>query len=260
MKLTLLIDLISSFHKFLGYLEISPKYLNRAYTILSIFPTLYILRIIYGLFLNQHYLQMLLYSLVFLVLVYFIVLNSFYYFLDKNSKYDVTQLFAKYLPEDALNIQASPSKERKSTDLACELDLIQVPIHFGKDYQLLVNQVVEQCVQTKQLPLAENFIKQQQGYALEKNTLFPFYDLAQVGQKEYVVRIGSSYQRLFEVGMIRLNEEEELKPVGLFLSGGDFYMNGQLFHEPYQLKLMAKNQVVKEVPTISRQARRHHSL
>ena len=82
--MTLLIDLISSFHKFLGYLEISPKYLNRAYTILSIFPTLYILRIIYGLFLNQHYLQMLLYSLVFLVLVYFIVLNSFYYFLDKN--------------------------------------------------------------------------------------------------------------------------------------------------------------------------------
>lgn len=256
--MTLLIDLISSFHKFLGYLEISPKYLNRAYTILSIFPTLYILRIIYGLFLNQHYLQMLLYSLVFLVLVYFIVLNSFYYFLDKNSKYDVTQLFAKYLPEDALNIQTSSSK--KNNAFTGELDLIQVPIHFGKDYQLLINQVVEQCIQSKQLPLAEPFTKQQQGYALEKNTLFPFYDLAQVGQKEYVVRIGSSYQRLFEVGMIRLNEEEELKPVGLFLSGGDFYMNGQLFHEPYQLKLMAKNQALKEVPTVSRQARRHHSL
>ena len=34
--MTLILDLINGIHKFLGYLDISPKYLNRAYTILSI--------------------------------------------------------------------------------------------------------------------------------------------------------------------------------------------------------------------------------
>jgi len=41
--MTLILDLINGIHKFLGYLDISPKYLNRAYTILSIIPTAYIL-------------------------------------------------------------------------------------------------------------------------------------------------------------------------------------------------------------------------
>ena len=41
--------MINGIHKFLGYLDISPKYLNRAYTLLSLIPTAYILRIVYGL-------------------------------------------------------------------------------------------------------------------------------------------------------------------------------------------------------------------
>lgn len=88
----ILLDLINRVHKFLGYLDISPKYLNRGYTILSVIPTLYLLRIVYGLWQNQNYLQFFLYGLAFLVLVYFTVLNVFYYFLDKNTKADVTQL------------------------------------------------------------------------------------------------------------------------------------------------------------------------
>lgn len=47
--MTFLLDLINGVHKFLGYLDISPKYLNRGYTILSVIPTLYLLRIVYGL-------------------------------------------------------------------------------------------------------------------------------------------------------------------------------------------------------------------
>ena len=52
----ILLDLINGVHKF-GYLDISPKYLNRGYTILSVIPTLYLLRIVYGLWQNQNYLQ-----------------------------------------------------------------------------------------------------------------------------------------------------------------------------------------------------------
>ena len=61
--MTFLLDMINGIHKFLGYLDISPKYLNRAYTLLSLIPTAYILRIVYGLYLNQNYLQMALYGI-----------------------------------------------------------------------------------------------------------------------------------------------------------------------------------------------------
>ena len=111
--MTILLDVINGLNKFLGFLDISPKYSNRAYTLLSIIPTVYILRIVYGLWLNQNYIQLVIYSLVFIGLVYFIVLNFFYYFLDKNLKGDITQLFVKYLPDDAFNIQNEESKKRK---------------------------------------------------------------------------------------------------------------------------------------------------
>ncbi len=81
--MTLLLDIINGFHKFLWYLNISPKYLNRAYTILSLFPTLYILRIVYGLWVNQNYIQFSLYLLVFVILLYFVVLISSTIFLTK---------------------------------------------------------------------------------------------------------------------------------------------------------------------------------
>ena len=46
--MTILLDIINGLNKFLGFLDISPKYSNRAYTLLSIIPTIYILRIVYG--------------------------------------------------------------------------------------------------------------------------------------------------------------------------------------------------------------------
>ena len=112
--MTILLDIINGLNKFLGFLDISPKYSNRAYTLLSIIPTVYILRIVYGLWLNQNYLQLVLYGLIFIVLVYFFVLNFFYYFLDRNVKGDITQLFVKYLPDDAFNIQNEQPRKNKT--------------------------------------------------------------------------------------------------------------------------------------------------
>lgn len=254
--MTLLIDLISSFHKFLGYLEISPKYLNRAYTILSIFPTLYILRIIYGLFLNQHYGQLLLYSAVFLILVYFIVLNILYYFFNRNTKFDITQLFAKYLPEDALNIQETNEKKKKTANR--NLAIVEAKIDFRKDHHLLLAETIEQCFNAGILSKSTT----KEGYVLPKDTLFPFYDISKIGTQEYVIRIGTSYQRLFEIGRVRMpKSNEELKPMGLFIRGGDFYMDHRLFHEPYTLKLFIHQSPHQsfqsnEPMTRSRQSRR----
>lgn len=255
--MTLLIDLISSFHKFLGYLEISPKYLNRAYTILSVFPTLYILRIIYGLWLNQHYGQLLLYSAVFLILVYFIVLNTLYYFFNRNSKFDITQLFAKYLPEDALNVQDTNEKKKK-TKIQSDLAITEVAIDFRRDHHLLLEETIEQCLNAGILTKRTT----KEGYVLPKDTLFPFYDISKIGTQEYVIRIGTSYQRLFEIGRVRISSAEEaLKPVGLFIRGGDFYMNDRLFHEPYTLKLLIHQPTQQQIQadkttTLSRQSRR----
>lgn len=130
--MTILLDIINSVHKFLGYLDISPKYLNRGYTILSVIPTMYLLRIIYGLWQNQNYLQFFLYGIGFLVLVYFIILNVFYYFLDKNTKADVTQLFVKYLPEEAFNIQTEEAM--LNSGAIDKVNTKEVSVSYDEDY------------------------------------------------------------------------------------------------------------------------------
>ena len=130
--MSVILDIINGINTCLGYLDISPKYLNRGYTILSLFPTLYILRIVYGMYQNGNYVQGIIYALIFAVLMYFIVLNVFYYFLDKNTKLDVTQLFVKYLPDDAFNIQQEKKQERAMK----AIDTEEVMIDFYEDYQL----------------------------------------------------------------------------------------------------------------------------
>ena len=53
----MIIEIVNGINKFLGYLDISPKYLNRAYTLISIFPTLYILRFMLGFYISKQYIS-----------------------------------------------------------------------------------------------------------------------------------------------------------------------------------------------------------
>lgn len=132
--MTFILDIINGVHKFLGYLDISPKYLNRGYTILSVIPTVYLLRIVYGLWQNQNYLQFFLYGLGFLVLLYFTVLNVFYYFFDKNSKADVTQVIVKYLPDEAFNIEGETVRGNNGN--IDKVNTEKANVLFDEDYQL----------------------------------------------------------------------------------------------------------------------------
>lgn len=232
--MTILLDIINGLNKFLGFLDISPKYSNRAYTLLSIIPTVYILRIVYGLWLNQNYLQLVLYGLVFIGLVYFFVLNFFYYFLDKNVKGDVTQLFVKYLPDDAFNIQnEQPKKAKKVFEQAKE-----VPVDFNEDYQLILVENIQALIDGKEIMTRD--LTKNEGFLIEENTLYPYYYVKQIDTGTYQLQIGRNYHDLETIGTIQ--QAEPLRPIGLFIIGGDFVKDGVRYHEPYRLKFLTKTE------------------
>ncbi|MBU5585116.1 hypothetical protein KQJ29_37155, partial [Enterococcus sp. S181_ASV_20] len=80
------------------------------------------------------------------VLVYFFVLNFFYYFLDRNVKGDITQLFVKYLPDDAFNIQnEQPRKNKKVFGQAKEIS-----VDFNEDYQLKLAENIQSLIDKKE--------------------------------------------------------------------------------------------------------------
>lgn len=232
--MTILLDVINGLNKFLGFLDISPKYSNRAYTLLSIIPTVYILRIVYGLWLNQNYIQLVIYSLVFIGLVYFIVLNFFYYFLDKNLKGDITQLFVKYLPDDAFNIQNEEYKKQKKVfEQAAE-----VSVDFNEDYQLILVENIQALIEGQEITTRD--LTKQEGFLIEENTLYPYYYVKQIDAGTYQLQIGKNYRELETIGTIR--QAEPLRPIGLFIVGGDFVKEGVRYHEPYRLKFLAKKE------------------
>ena len=249
--MTLILDLINGIHKFLGYLDISPKYLNRAYTILSIIPTAYILRIIYGMFANQNYFQAILYTIGFLVLVYFWVLNIFYYFLNKNMKFDVTQTFVKVLPDEVFNIEG----ETISTTDIDRLTTEKAVIDFEEDYQLVLANHLQTLIAQEELAIKPS----SNDFTIPKNTLYPYYFVKQQGKNEYVLQIGTSYTEMTKVGTIQWTGKQPLEPVGLFITGGDFVKNDVKYHEPYSLKLYVKKEVSEEEPQTSRQAYRRQA-
>lgn len=243
--MTLLLDIINGLNKFLGFLDISPKYSNRAYTLLSILPTVYILRIVYGLWLNHNYLQLAIYSLVFLILVYFFVLNFFYYFLDKNVKADITQLFVKYLPDDAFNIQNEQPKRAKKVFEQAE----EVSVDFVEDYQLRLAEDVQELIAGGELTTRD--LTKEEGFLIEENTLYPYYYVKQIASRHYQLQIGKNYRELETIGTIQ--PKEALKPIGLFIVGGDFVKDGVRYHEPYRLKFLVKKE---EATTRSRRRKK----
>ncbi|MGX7173007.1 DUF6681 family protein [Enterococcus ratti] len=257
--MTFLLDIINSVHKFLGYLDISPKYLNRGYTILSVIPTIYLLRIVYGLWKNQNYLQFFLYSIVFVILVYFIILNVFYYFFDKNTKADVTQLFVKYLPDEAFNIQVEEVAS-VNNEIIDTVNTKEMNVSYVEDYQLKLAENMRYLIENGDIKV--NNLGRMDGYLVDRHTLYPYYYVKKISEKEYTLSIGKSYLDLTVVGKIlTASSEEKVEPIGLFIVGGDFVKDGLRYHEPYRLKLIVKKMQPKEDTSMvySRSQRRKRS-
>lgn len=236
--MALILEIVEGIHRFLSYLNISSKYLNRAYTILSVIPTLYILRIVYGLAKNGNYIRFILYLLLFLVLVYFIVLNVFYYFFDKSSKFDVTKYFVKYLPDEVFDADGQSVASNATLD---KIHTQEVAVHYIADYRLTLASCIQALIDNGDIKT--NDLTKRDGFYISKNTLFPYYYAKKISETEYVLQIGTSYTDLKEIGRITWSRSAgELKLVGLFIQGGDFAKQGVRYHEPYQLKLLAKRE------------------
>ncbi|MDN6640000.1 MAG: hypothetical protein L0L10_04385, partial [Tetragenococcus sp.] len=195
---------------------------------------------VYGLWGNQNYIQFSLYLIVFIILLYFVVLNFFYYFFDKNVKGDVTQLFAKYLPEDAFNIEEGSQISQNLMPNTSE-----VSVDFVDNHELQLEKNIEALISQDKIPT--NNLTDSDGFLLMKNTLHPFYYLKKVSEDEYDLQIGTSYQDLEKIGTI--HQAEALDPVGLFIVGGDFVKDGVRYHERYHLKLLVKDNPAQDVST-----------
>lgn len=228
----MILEIISGIHKFLGYLDISQKYLNRAYTTISIIPTLYIIRFIIGFYTKENYIQFWLYLSLFLILSYFIVINILYYFFDKNVKWDITQLIAKHLPEDVFNIT-----EVNAMEFAKSIDGELLIIDLVPDYNVKIIKNLNTLIDRKELVI--NDISNSDGYLIPKNTLYPYYSIVKdIEPNKYLVSIGNSYENLEHIGTI--STEKKFKSLGLYVLGGKFKKDGVDYREPYNLKLIVK--------------------
>lgn len=228
----MILEIISGIHKFLGYLDISQKYLNRAYTTISIIPTLYIIRFIIGFYTKENYIQFWIYLNLFLILSYFIVINILYYFFDKNVKWDITQLFAKHLPEDVFNVS-----EVNAVEFAKSIDGELLIIDLVPDYNVKIIKNLNNLIDRKELVI--NDISNSDGYLIPKNTLYPYYSIVKdIEPNKYLVSIGNSYENLEHIGTI--TTEKKFTSLGLYVLGGKFKKDGVDYREPYNLKLIVK--------------------
>ncbi|MCI0130793.1 MULTISPECIES: DUF6681 family protein [Enterococcaceae] len=231
--------ILSNITKFLNYLNINPRLQNKILTVVSVFPTLYILRIVKGYFQNGNYLRMSLYLLIFIVLAYFIVLNFIYYFKNQKVKWDVTNLIENIVPEDAT---FDETVQTSSTTPKIQGKLLTLTLIDNSD------QVIDTVIHNL---LDKNYIQAKKlndyAYELEDYTLIPFYKISK-GE----LFIGSSYKDLTKVATIKINDEaDSLIPLGVFVNGGSYEKDGIIYKEPYTLELRVKDNDEHIIPQSS---------
>lgn len=231
----MIIEIVNGINKFLGYLDISPKYLNRAYTLISIFPTLYILRFMLGFYISKQYMQVIIYTIVFLVLSYFIILNILYYFFDKNVKWDITQLFVKHLPDEVFNIV---KQEEEAEIFAKNINGETIPIELVNNSNIILTININKLIEQNKINY--NNLNETEGYLIPKNTLYPYYTIEPdlENKEHYTVLIGTDYQDLTTIGHIYTNKK--FTSLGLYILGGNFRKDSIDYKEPFNLKLIAK--------------------
>jgi len=246
----LLTLILSNMTKFLNYLNINPRLQNKILTVLSVFPTLYILRIVKGYFQNGNYLRMTLYLLLFLVLVYFIILNFIYYFKNQKVKWDVTNLIENIVPEDTT---FDETVQTSGTTPKIQGKLLTLTLEDNSDQ--IIDQIIHHLIDKKYIQAKK---LNDYAYQLDDYTLIPFYKISK-GK----LFIGSSYKDLTEIASIKINEDaDSLVPLGVFVNGGSYERDGIIYKEPYSLELRVKDtdddvaDTQPDTPVLSRRQKR----
>ncbi len=223
--------IIGNISKFLNYLNINVRLQNKIITVISVFPTLYILRIVRGYFSNGFYLKGTLFLIIFLVLAYFIVLNFIYYFKDRKVKWDVTNFIEDIVPEDVTftgdGLTTTGTNSGSIQGKSVKLDFVEdSPIII----ETIIRELIEKDILTPQDLEVHN-------YLIEKYALIPFYKI-----RHQSLYIGSSYEDMVIVATIEdLEEQDSLTPLGVFILGGTYQIDGITYKEPYTIELRVKD-------------------
>lgn len=224
--------LLANIGKFLNYLNINPRLQNKIMTIVSIFPTLYILRIVRGYFSNDNYVKGSIYLIIFIVLTYFIIINFVYYFKNRKVKWDVTNLIEDIVPED-LTFD-NPDNILKTTATS-GLQGKKLPLIFNEDSPILIEQVIEELIRDGKIQKQDLEVSD---YLIGKYELIPFYKI-----RNQALWIGSSYRDMKEVAKIKLSSDADtLIPLGVFILGGTYQIDGITYKEPYTVQLRVKGE------------------
>lgn len=217
------LGILEDINKILGYLNISTKYLNRMYTLLVLIPTSYLLKIIYNLFITHDYVQFYLYIFGLLILLYFWILNFLYYFCDKNVRWDITQLLARKLPDEAFALSTKSESKRISGEV--------VHVEYTDEASFVIPEVISELIK-KGIIVTNNTGL---GFLIRKHTLMPYYSIQKTNDY-YKLFIGTSYSDLKLIGTIK----EQAHFIGLYIQGGPYIQGGIQYYQPYSLKLMKK--------------------
>ncbi len=220
--------LLTNVTKFLNYLNINPRLQNKILTVASGLSTLYILRIARGFYRNGNYVKSFIYVGIFIILAYFIVLNFIYYFKNQKVKWDVTNFIEDIVPED-VTFDGTTPKNGKPIIQGKQLD-----IQLYEDSDMIIEQVIESLVNQHNITATA---LQEHTFELDKYTLIPYYKI-----RKKQLFIGSSYSDLKEVATIHVDEDADtLVPLGVFVKGGAYELDGVIYKEPYSLELRVKD-------------------
>lgn len=225
--------LLTNIGKFLNYLNINPRLQNKIMTVVSVFPTLYILRIVRGYFSNKNYFKGSIYLIIFIVLTYFIILNFVYYFKNKKVKWDVTNMIEDIVPED-VTFDVDHTVEIKGT-AAHGIQGKKLPLIFNENSHIIIEQVVDELIDQKVITVQD---LSKNDYLIDKYELIPFYKI-----RKQSLFIGSSYNDMKEVAKIELlDDADSLIPLGVFVLGGTYQVDGITYKEPYTIQLRIKDE------------------
>lgn len=235
--------ILTNVGKFLNYLNINPRLQNKIMTVISVFPTLYILRIVRGYFANKNYVKGSIYLVIFIILAYFVILNFVYYFKNKKVKWDVTNMIEDIVPEDLTFDGDNVIVSTNVTGIQGK----KLPLIFHEESHILIEQVVEELIQKEQIKTQD---LEKNDYLIDKYTLIPFYKI-----RNKSLFIGSSYSDMKEVAEIKLvDEADDLIPLGVFVLGGTYQVEGITYKEPYTIQLRVKEDE-KSVENMTRSSR-----
>ncbi|HCM89220.1 MULTISPECIES: DUF6681 family protein [Vagococcus] len=223
--------LLANIGKFLNYLNINPRLQNKIMTVVSIFPTLYILRIVRGYFSNNNYIKGSIYLIIFIILTYFIIINFVYYFKNRKVKWDVTNFIEDIVPEDL----TFDNPNNITTSQTSGLQGKKVPLVFNEESPFIIEQIIDELIQQGQIKKQD---LEKNAYLIGKYELIPFYKI-----RNHALWIGSSYRDMKEVAKIKLSEDAgTLIPLGVFILGGTYQIDGITYKEPYTVQLRVKGE------------------